>query len=97
MNHAVNLSVAFLLSSSLSLDQCQFYLLEHLFNNQYAVADPAAGVGGAGSEKHEIYPVTFGSHLFMTYFYSAGGSRPPCPPPESATNMQREAETSACK
>ena len=36
----------------------------------YSVADPAAGWR---PEKHEIYATAFGSHLFMTYFYMAGG------------------------
>ena len=37
---------------------------------------------------HEIYAAAFGGHLFMTYFYSAGGGGqwPPWPPPGSTTD-----------
>ena len=41
-----------------------------------AASDPAAGWGG-GAKKHEIYMATFGGHLFMTYFYRAGGGHGP--------------------
>ena len=33
-----------------------------------------------GGEKHEIYAAAFGGHLFMTYFYRAGGAMAPSPP-----------------
>ena len=41
------------------------------------------------AEKHEIYAAEFGGHLFMTYFYRAGGGHGPSPPSRSATDYVR--------
>ena len=38
-----------------------------------------------GNKKHEIYAAVFCGHLFMTYFYRAGGGYGPLAPPGSAT------------
>ena len=43
--------------------------------------------GWGGGKKHEIYAAAFDGHIFMTYFYGAGGSCP-LPLPGSATESK---------
>ena len=52
---------------------------------------PAAGWGGGGGgcKKHEIYGAAFGGHLFMTYFYKAGGGMAPLGTPLDLLLIQK--------
>ena len=43
------------------------------FGIAWTVADPAAGWGRGGGEKHEIYVATFGGHLFYDLFLQGRG------------------------
>ena len=50
-------------------------------------------------EKHEIYAAAFGGHLFMTYFYRAGGGgvSPSLPVTRSGTEKLHSAVSSSSK
>ena len=45
--------------------------LRKLLGSEYSSG--SSGRLKEGRKKHEIYVAAFGSHLFMTYFYRAGG------------------------
>ena len=48
---------------------------------------------GRGAKKHEIYATTFGGHLFVTYFYSAGGRGDLALPLDPLLNTGNEKES----
>ena len=46
-----------------------------------SASDSAAGWGGGGAKKHEIYVAAFGGHLFYDLFVRGGGRGPLGTPP----------------
>ena len=81
----MNAAVSLMDGLGLDGDRCIRVIPRHLWDILDQYSSGSSGRVREGGEKHEIYAVAFGGHLFYDLFSQGQESHGPLAPPESAT------------